>query len=203
MITLNLDWREVLWWMEGGMAGSHVYGDMVNKVWPQASEQERRNIWLIMRRDLGHCWRPEGWSGFDLANAHGEGPWKADDNGYTIDRNNPDGKPVRTISDLTSWMYFRQVLARFDPENQYSVEMKVDSSDLLEQSLRLTPAASIIKQPSTCHLPKGAKWHSNTATLTVRAYLWKEEYYIDLNRFCDKNAIVKIEQLNIPDDETM
>ena len=57
MIALNLDWHEVLWWMQGGMAGSHlrwsVYEDMVNRVWPQCSEQERRNLWLVMRRDLG------------------------------------------------------------------------------------------------------------------------------------------------------
>ena len=61
MITLNLNWHEVLWWMQGGMAGSHlrwsVYEDMVNKVWPQCSEQERRNMWFIMRRDLGSWWR--------------------------------------------------------------------------------------------------------------------------------------------------
>ena len=89
MITLNLDWHEVLWWMQGGMAGSHlrwsVYEDMVNRVWPQCSEQERRNLWLIMRRDLGRYWRPDGWSSFDLANAHGEGDWKPL-KGYTIDR---------------------------------------------------------------------------------------------------------------------
>lgn len=24
MITLTLDWREVLWWFQGGMAGSHI-----------------------------------------------------------------------------------------------------------------------------------------------------------------------------------
>ena len=93
MITLNLDWREVLWWMQGGMAGSHlrwsVYEDMVNKVWPQCSEQERRNIWFIMRRDLGNYWRPAGWSGFDLATAHGEGEWKPL-KGYTIDREDYD-----------------------------------------------------------------------------------------------------------------
>lgn len=41
MITLNLDWHEVLWWMKGGIAGSHlcwnVYEDMVNRVWPTST----------------------------------------------------------------------------------------------------------------------------------------------------------------------
>ena len=77
MITLNLDWREVLWWLQGGMAGSHlrwnVYEDMVNRVWPQADEQERRNMWLIMRRDLGTYWRPDGWNGHSHMKDKGEG----------------------------------------------------------------------------------------------------------------------------------
>ena len=68
MINLHLEWREVLWWMQGGMAGSHirwsVYEDMVNKVWPQCTEQERRNIHYIMERDFGTYWR------------NSEGDWK-------------------------------------------------------------------------------------------------------------------------------
>lgn len=82
MINLHLDWREVLWWMQGGMAGSHlrwsVYEDMVNKVWPQCTEHERRYIFLVMRRDLGTRWRPDEWTGFDFSDAHGEGEWRAD-----------------------------------------------------------------------------------------------------------------------------
>lgn len=207
MITLNLDWHEVLWWMQGGMAGSHlrwsVYEDMVNRVWPQCSEQERRNLWLIMRRDLGRWWRPDGWSGFDLANAHGEGEWKANDEGYAIDYKNPDAKPHKAIDDLTPWMYFRQVLARFDPENQYAVTIHVHNAEELDSVLLLTPAATIISQPK---VPRTAAkydaWQSDTATVTVRAYKWQEKYYINWTRYC-KASSATVERLAIPDDGTM
>lgn len=207
MITLNLDWHEVLWWMQGGMAGSHlrwiVYEDMVNRVWPQCSEQERRNLWLIMRRDLGSWWRPDGWSGFDIANAHGEGEWKPAAGVLTY---NDDKRydPAKVITDLTPWMYFRQVLARFDPENQYAVTMHVHNAKELDGVLRLTPAATIISQPK---IPRTAAkydaWQSDTATVTVRSYKWKEEYYIDWSRRCDESLITKAERIEIPDDGTM
>lgn len=207
MIKLNLDWHEVLWWMQGGMAGSHlrwsVYEDMVNKVWPQCSEQERRNLWFIMRRDLGNYWRPDGWSGFDLANAHGEGEWKpaaavltySDDKRYD---------PAKVITDLTPWMYFRQVLARFDPENQYAVTMAVETEDELDDVLRFTPKATIISCPNLV-TAKGCvpRFDLTSAPLTVRAYKWKEEYYIDWSRRCDELRITKTERLTIPDDGTM
>lgn len=207
MITLNLDWNEVLWWMQGGMAGSHlrwsVYEDMVNKVWPQCSEQERMNLWLIMRRDLGSYWRPNGWSGFDLATAHGEGEWKPL-KGHVIDREDADGKPVEYIIDETPWMYFRQVLARFDPENQWAVTLPVHNAQELDGVLRLTPNATIINRPK---IPRTAAkydaWQSDTATVTVRAYKWQNEYRIDWTRRCDVLRITKVEQLVIPDKGTM
>ena len=200
MITLTLDWREVLWWMQGGMSGSHirwsVYEDMVNKVWPQCSEQERRNLWLIMRRDLGSYWRPDGWSGFDLATAHGDGEWKpaaavltySDDKRYD---------PAKVITDLTPWMRFRQVLARFDPDQQWAVSVRIPDSDSLDWYLRLTPPASIISRPT--NIPKGKHWQSDTATLTVRAYRWQDDYRIDWSRRCDPDRIVKAERIEIPD----
>ena len=207
MIKLQLEWREVLWWMQGGMAGSHlrwsVYEDMVNKVWPQCSEQERRNLWLIMRRDLGGWWRPDGWSGFDLANAHGEGEWRpaaavltySDDMRYN---------PAKVITDITPWMYFRQVLSRFDPENQYVVTMAVHNAEELDSVLRLTPAATIISIPKIPRTKeKYDAWQSDTATVTVRAYKWQEEYRIDWTRRCDESRITKAEKIEIPDDGTM
>lgn len=173
MITLNLDWREVLWWMQGGMAGSHlrwsVYEDMVNKVWPQCSEQEQRNLWLIMRRDLGSCWRPDGWSGYRHMNDKGEGEWK----------------PENEISDKTPWMYFRQVLARFDPENQYAVTMKTEKWDDLYMIYDSLPKYCVIGNLSS--------------RLKVRAYKWQNEYRIDWNRRCAEDAIVKAEKIDIPD----
>jgi hypothetical protein len=205
MVTLNLDWHEVLWWMQGGMAGSHlrwsVYEDMVNRVWPQCSEQERRNLWLIMRRDLGSYWRPDGWSGFDLATAHGEGEWKPL-KGYVIDREDADGKPVAYIMDETPWMYFRQVLARFDPENQYAVTMHVHNQKELDGILRDRHMGHLIDWPKLSHV-RGVDWESDTTTVTVRTYKWKEEYYINWTRRCDELRITKAERLTIPDDGTM
>lgn len=203
MITLNLDWREVLWWMQGGMAGSHlrwsVYEDMVNKVWPQCSEQERRNLWFIMRRDLGSCWRPDGWSGFDIATAHGEGEWKpaaavltySDDKRYD---------PAKVITDLTPWMYFRQVLARFDPENQYAVTMRYPDCNTLERILQTTPRASIISTPKPS---KVRRYPMPLQPFIIRAYKWQDEYRIDWDRRCDENQITKAKRLTIPDDGTM
>lgn len=208
MITLNLDWHEVFWWMQGGMAGSHlrwsVYEDMVNRVWPQCSEQERRNLWLIMRRDLGLRWRPDGWSGFDLANAHGEGEWKVNDEGYAIDYKNPAAKPHKAIDDLAPWMYFRQVLARFDPENQYAVTMAVETEDELDDVLRFTPKATIISCPNLV-TAKGCvpRFDLTSAPLTVRAYKWRNELRIDWTRRCDESLVTKVEQITIPDDGTM
>lgn len=186
--------------MQGGMSGSHlrwsVYEDMVNKVWPQCNENERRAIWIIMRRDLGTCWRPDGWSGYEL-HPHGEGPWKADDNGYAIDRSRPDEKPKQAIFDLTPWMYFRQVLARFNPENQWAVTMPVRNEKELDETLRHTPAASIISRPA---IPIVGAWESDTAAITVRAYKWRDprgndEYFIDWSRRCDPERIAKVERL--------
>jgi len=207
MIQLSLDWREVLWWMQGGMSGSHlrwsVYEDMVNRVWPQCTEQERRNMWLIMRRDLGTFWRPDGWSGFDLANAHGEGPWKpaaavltySDDKRYD---------PTKCITDLTPWMYFRQVLARFDPENQYAVTMRCSNQEELDGALRHTPEDTILKRPKIPRTEKAAGWKSDTATVILRTYGWKDAngndaYFINWIRRCDPERIVKAERLDIPD----
>ena len=185
MIQLTIDWREVLWWMQGGMSGSHlrwsVYEDMVNRVWPQASEQERRNLWLIMRRDLGYWWRPDGWQGLSHMRDKGEGPWRTD------------------ITDKTPWEYFRRVLARFDPDRQWAVTLRCPDSDTLDSLLRLTPPASIISQPSLAHFKKGEKWQSPTATVTVRAYRWQQDYYIDWSRRCAPDLIVRAEQIDIPD----
>jgi hypothetical protein len=185
--------------MQGGMAGSHlrwsVYEDMVNKVWPQCSEQERRNLWLIMRRDLGSYWRPDEWSGFDLANAHGEGEWKPAAGVLTYkDDKRYDTRKV--ITDLTPWMYFRQVLARFDPDNQWAVTLRTPDSDTLESMLRLTPKASIISTPTPSKL---RKYPMPLRPLIVRAYRWQDECRISWSQRIAPDSIVKAEKLEIPD----
>ena len=189
MIKLELDWREVLWWMQGGMAGSHlrwsVYEDMVNRVWPQASEQERRNMFLIMRRDLGSYWRPKEWNGHSHMTEDGEGPWRED------------------IFDKTPWIYFRQVMARFDPDNQYAVTMKVKDGEQYSHLIESVPGVSIISRPFLCHIPEGQKWESCTTRFVIRTYKWEGEYYVDWSRRCDETKIVKVGKLDIPDDGTM
>jgi hypothetical protein len=205
MITLTLDWREVLWWMQGGMAGSHlrwsVYEDMVNKVWPQCSEQERRNLWLIMRRDLGSYWRPDGWSGY--GEAHGEGEWKpaAAVLTYSDDKHYDHAK---CITDLTPWMYFRQVLARFDPENQYAVTLKAETDEEVEGTLKRLSKETIISTPTLMLSADKTRygWRMDMP-LTVRTYKWQDEYRIDWNRRCAETAIVKTEKMTIPDNGTM
>ena len=183
MINLHLDWREVLWWMQGGMAGSHlrwsVYEDMVNKVWPQCTEQERRNIFLIMRRDLGWYWRPVDFRRMEF-DMPGEGPWRDD------------------VLDKTPLEYFRQVLARFDPDNQYAVTMQCKSSEDYQSFVRLALFPAVcIRRPY--NLPKGDHWESDTCEITVRTYKWQDEYRIDWKRRCAEDAIVKAEKIDIPD----
>ena len=198
MITLTLDWREVIWWLQGGMAGSHlrwnVYEDMVNRVWPQCTEQERRSMWLVMRRDLGLCWRKH-WQGMDF-DKPGEGEWRDD------------------ITDKTPWMYFRQVLARFNPENQYAVTLPIKSEDDLIMSVNgLLGKDSIIDAPTRYVSHQGREMREafdikTHPYLTLRAYGWKDPngadaYFIDWRRRCDPERIAKVKKLDIPDDGTM
>lgn len=207
MVTLNLDWREVLWWMQGGMSGSHncwdVYEDMVNKVWPQCSEQERRNLWYIMRRDLGFYWRPDGWRGRDTDfDAIGDGPWKK-----PIAYEDPEWSNKDCIFDTTPWMYFRQVLARFDPENQYAVTMRVHNQKELDGIMRDRHMGHLIDWPKLSHV-RGVDWESDTTTVTVRAYKWQDPngnhaYFINWSCRCDPDKIAKAERIDIPDDGTM
>lgn len=191
MITLTLDWREVLWWMQGGMSGSHirwsVYEDMVNKVWPQCDEQTRRNMHLIMRRDLGKLWRPVGWSGYKLP-ATGDGEWL----------------PKEEIHDITAWLHFRHVLARFDPDNQWAVTLRVPDSDALDKILRFTTKASIISCPKLLKA-KGRvpTFDLSSVPFTIRAYYWQNDYRLDWKRRIAPDYIVKAEHLEIPDTREM
>lgn len=197
MITLTLDWHEVLWFLSGAMSGSHLrwsaYEDMVNRVWPQCTEQERRSIFFVMRRDLGYWWRPEGFRGDD-ANLRGEGPWR--DDGYAFGCEDVAGQPVKAITDLTPWMYFRQVLARFNPDTQYAVTLKAES--FTETSIVYNDA----KQRGIL-IPRdedyGERRRIGRRTVTVRAYQWQQDYRIDWNKRCDPDRIVSVEKMEIPD----
>lgn len=135
-----------------------------------------------MRRDLGTYWRPDGWQGNE-PDPHGEGDWK----------------PESEISDKTPFEHFRQVLARFDPENQYAVTMRVRNKQEWESTVRSTPDAIIIDRPNLSHFKHDDDWQSDTAIFKVRTYKWKDEYRIDWSRRCAEDAIVKTENLDIPD----
>lgn len=198
MITLTFDWHEVLWFLQGAMQGSHLrwsaYEDMVNRVWPQCTEQERRCIFLIMRRDLGYWWRPEGFRGGDY-DMKGEGPWRADDQGYAIDRDDPDAKSRQVITDLTPWMYFRQVLARFNPDAQYAVTLRADSRKQADTVWKDARQRGIL-------IPRDEdySWRNpKSRTVTVRAYQWQGDYRIDWNKRCDADRTVSVEKIEIPD----
>jgi hypothetical protein len=106
--------------------------------------------------------------------------------------------------DETPWMYFRQVLARFDPENQYAVTIAVETEDELDDVLRFTPKATFISCPKLV-TAKGCvpRFDLTSAPLTVRAYKWQNELRIDWTRRCDELRITKAERLTIPDDGTM
>lgn len=199
MITLNLDWHEVLWFLAGAMQDSHLrwsaYEDMVNRVWPQCSEQERRCIFLIMRRDLGSWWRPEGFRGDD-PNLRGEGVWKADDDGYAIGCEDADGQPVKAITDLTPWMYFRQVLARFDPDAQYAVTLQAHSQTEARTVYDDARQRGILIPRDEDY---GEAHRKGRLTVTVRAYQWQGDYRIDWNKRCDADRIVSVEKMEIPD----
>jgi hypothetical protein len=179
---------------------------MVNRVWPQCSEQERRNLWLIMRRDLGSYWRPDGWSGY--GEAHGEGEWKpaaavltySDDKHYD---------PAKCITDLTHWNYFRQVLARFDPENQYAVTLKAETDEEVEGILEGLLKETIISTPTLMLSADKTRygWRMDMP-IVVRTYKWQypeghDAYFINWSRRCDPDRIAKVVKLEIPDDGTM
>ena len=55
--TITLDKFEILWYLQGGMCGSHlrwsVYGRVVN-LYPQLSDNEREFVYMMAKRDLNH-----------------------------------------------------------------------------------------------------------------------------------------------------
>ena len=133
----------------------------------------------------------------------------ADDQGYAIDRSKPDDMPKQVISDLTPWMYFRQVLARFDPENQYAVTLKAETDEEVEGILKMLSKETIISTPTL--MLSADKTHYGwrmDMPIVVRTYKWQDmngndAYFIDWRRRCDPDKIAKVEKLEIPDDGTM
>lgn len=102
--TVTLDWHELLWWLQGGMSGSHlrwsVYEDFVDRVWPQLDDKERENIYTYAKRDLS--WHFEG-----------------------------------DHVDETPHQYFLQLLARFNPANQYVVTLKASRGKRMKKEAYL------------------------------------------------------------------
>ena len=210
MITLTLDYRETLWYFQGGMCGSHVrwdvYRDMVNRVWPQCTEQERRVLHYLMRRDLGDHWRPTGWSGYQEPTT-GDGEWLPTKDEYEkiTDPEERVRRYSEFIHDLTPWRYFRQVLARFDPENQYEVAVALPSAEHYRELLRFAPEAAIVSLPNLSHFRRTDDWTSTTATATLRAYRFQREHddepqlYIDWDRRIAPDTIRRTQRIDIPD----
>lgn len=91
--TITLNWQEVLWYLQGGMSGSHlrwsIYEDMVNKIYPQLTSNERECIFAYAKRDLS--WH------FNGENSH---------------------------LDETPRKMFLQMLARYNPANQFQIILK-------------------------------------------------------------------------------
>ena len=92
------------------------------------------------------------------------------------------------------------MLARFDPDNQWAVTIAVHTQEELDDSLRFLPKASLISCPRL-YGQKGRIpiFDLDSAPLTVRAYRWQDDYRIDWDRRVAPDAIVKAEQLEIPD----
>ena len=106
-------------------------------------------------------------------------------------------------------MYFRQVLARFDPENQYAVTLKAKTDKEVESSMIRLDTRSVISMPKLV-LSKDKKrmtW-DKTVPIIVRTYKWqdpegKDAYFIDWKHRCAPERMKKVEKLEIPDDGTM
>jgi hypothetical protein len=123
--------------------------------------------------------------------------FKADNQGYAIDRTDPDAKPRQVITDLTPWMYFRQVLARFDPDRQYAVTLRADSRKLADRVYKDARQRGIL-------IPRDEDYgwrNPKSRTVTVRAYQWQQDYRIDWNKRCDADRIVRVEPLKMKNEE--
>ena len=122
--TLTLDRFELLWYLQGGMHGSHlrwsIYEDFVDKVYPQLSDSERDFVYTYAKRDLDH------WNG-------------------------KKPEELEYSSDKTPCKYFRQLLARFCPANQYIVTMKYkDGKETVVDSAYLWDGRYYISYRRSC-----------------------------------------------------
>jgi hypothetical protein len=94
-------------------------------------------------------------------------------------------------------MYFRQVLARFDPDRQYAVTLRADSRKLADRVYKDARQRGILIPRDEDYGWKNPK----SRTVTVRAYQWQQDYRIDWDKRCDQDRIVSVEPLKMKNEE--
>jgi len=91
-------------------------------------------------------------------------------------------------------MYFRQVLARFNPDAQYAVTLQADSRKMADTVWKDAGQRGIL-------IPRDGDYNSyrnpKGRTVTVRTYQWQQDYRIDWDKRCDQDRIVKVEPLEV------
>lgn len=98
-MTTNLDWHDILNWMDGCSIGSHlrqgIWDRAIDEFYPKLSSEERKNIYTLAKRDLLNRY-------MDIDNKH-------------VDLNRPGARE------------FLHFLARFNPANQHMVMVQDDT----------------------------------------------------------------------------
>lgn len=92
-MTTNLDWHDILHWMDGCSIGSHIrqgiWDRAIDEFYPKLTAEERENIYTLAKRDLLNRY-------MDIDNKH-------------VDFNRPGARE------------FLHFLARYNPANQHMV----------------------------------------------------------------------------------
>ena len=87
-----------------------------------------------------------------------------------IDRDDPDAEPRQVITDLSSWRYFRQVLARFDPDRQMAVTNQGFFMHCLPVRRTMIVTDDVIEAPTSIVIPEAAN-REISATVVLKRML--------------------------------
>ncbi len=225
MIEMICDWHEVLWWFQGAMCGSHLrwgaYEDMVNKVWPQCSDKERKAMHTVMMRDFGTYWRPDGWR-YDDGGAAAEQRPAEKDAGGAFAEDEPCGEPQGTGAVCCG-----DGKPCGEPQGTGAAGREVvcydDGSWKDEKQLFDTTAWMYFRRVLACFCPdnqylvtmqykgrlsteKAEASMPNSRVVThdkrrkimqVRAYLFGGQYWAGWRRYCDPSFIQKVEKMSV------